>query len=225
MKKLLLYGLCASILLVGASGAGSARTDRTQGGGATITYDQAAFLAFMEAMQTIGFSSTGVVDPFSATEKDTLGKKFNSYAFSVLDATRPGWNRSIQLSELVTNPYLPAYYEFLVDINESAGNLDLNRFIDGQVKYNYNSGRGNGRNIDPAFMLPTSLFSGHSLKDVAHLNTQFARLDRLDFPSQAGFEAYAPREEGIPVPEAATMLLLGCGLIAVAGLGGKRLFK
>jgi hypothetical protein len=179
----------------------------------------------MEAMQTVGFSGTGVIDPFPTIEQNTFVKEFNSNAVPVLDVARPRWDRSMRLSELVTSPDLPAYYEFLLDLNERAGDLDLNRLIDGQVKYNYNLGRGNGRNIDPAFMLPTSLFSGHSLNDAAHLNAQFGRLDRLDFPSQGGFEEYAPREEGTPVPEAATMLLLGCGLIVVAGFGGKKLFQ
>jgi len=260
LNKLLLYGLCATMLLVGASGTGAALIDLTPSRGTAITYNQAIFMEFTEAMQTGVSSGTGVIEPFLTIQKNTLERGFNSDAFPVLNATRPAWNRSIQISDLVTSPDLPTYYEFLLDINEPAGKKslitqhalqvyvvpnsvggaiatyadlkssdtkiwDLDGSGDSQVLYDYNLWKGSGQNIDAAFMLPTSLFSGHSLNDVAHLNAQFARLDCLDFPSQAGFEEYAPREEGTPVPEAATMLLLGCGLIGVAGFGGKKLFK
>jgi hypothetical protein len=90
-------------------------------------------------------------------------------------------------------------------------------------QYDYNSWRGSGRNIDWAFMPPTSLFSGDNLNDHVDLHNEAAPSGELGIPSQASFEEYAPREPGAPVPEPATMLLLGFGLIGLAGFGRKKL--
>ena len=128
MKKLWLCGLCVTMLLVGASGAGATLIDLTPSRGTTITYDQATFIEFTEAMQTTVSSGTGVIDPFLTIRKKTLETGFNSDASPlVLNTTRPKWNHSIQISDLVYSPITgySSSYEFLLDINEPAGAKSL----------------------------------------------------------------------------------------------------
>jgi len=271
LKKLLLYGLCATMLLVGASGAGSALIDLSPARGTTVLYDGAAFIEFTEAMQATVSSGTGVIEPFLTIQKKTLETGFNSDASPlVLNTTRPKWNHSLQISDLVSSP-IPGYsssYEFLLDINEPAGGKslitqhelevwvvpfsgggaiktysgiaaaggtriwDLDKLQDSQIQYDYDLWQGSGQNMDAAFLLPASLFAGYAADSYVYLYAQFGTLngvgfaaDISNFPSEAGFEEYALRESGAPVPEPATMLLLGCGLIGLAGFGRKKLIK
>lgn len=133
MNRLFLYGLCAIMLLVGASGAGFARIDFRPGGGTTIPCDQSIFIS--------------------------------------------------------------------------------------------KSWEGSGQDIDVASTLPTSLFSGDCLADHVNLYTQYGTLGHLDFAPQADSEGDAISKRGKPAAEPATMVLLGFGLIGLAGFARKKFVK
>jgi hypothetical protein len=246
MKKLLLYGVSATILLVGASGAGSYLIDLSPGRGPTRVYDQAIFIEVTEAMQASLSSATGVIDSFLRMQKKTPEKEFNSSAFPVFDATRPLWHSFTQITDLFTTLDLPRNYKILSDINEHAGNkynswkrssqkMDTafmlpTSLFSGDSLYEhagnkYGSWKESAQKMDTAFMLPTSLLSGDSLNDHVNLYTQFGTLGHLIFPSQAGFGEDAPREPGTSVPEPTTMLLLGIGLVGLSVLGRKELIR
>jgi hypothetical protein len=115
MKKL---SLILIFMLFGVSVAGAVTIDLSPSRGIAVLYDGAIFKSFAEADQSTVSSGTGVIDPFLTIQGKGLEHSFNSDAYPVLDATRPQWNHSIQISDL--GEYNPGYYEFLLDINEEA---------------------------------------------------------------------------------------------------------
>jgi hypothetical protein len=74
-------------------------------------------------------------------------------------------------------------------------------------------------------MLPSSLFSEEIINDHVGFYNELAPSCELGPSSQASFEENAPREPGAPVAKPAPMLLLGGGLIGLAGLGRKKLVR
>ena len=127
MKKYALISLLfAMFFIIGTSMANAdliPSVDLTVGKGTTVEYNGARFHEFDDADQFTVSSGTGVIDPFLTIQKKNLEESFNSDYFAVMDATRPEWNHSIQISDLVE--YTPGYYEFLLDINEPNGGKSL----------------------------------------------------------------------------------------------------
>lgn len=259
MKKYLKCFLSVIVLAFVVSIAGATTYDLTEGKGDSATINGADFIVFTDAMQTSVSAGTGVIDPFLTLQKNTFEESFNSDYFAVLDATRPQWNHSLQLADLIVYADKPGYYEFLLDINEPGGkgnmslitlqslmvyqlpnssgaNLfdelsDLSSYTPvwdlgaaNDVILDYDIWQGSGQNMDLAVYIPTDLF-GTTQNDWIVLYSSFGQSGGDGYVSEDGFEEWVLREGGTPIPEPATMLLLGTGLIGLAGVGRKKFNK
>lgn len=255
MKKLLGCFLCVMLLGFWVSNAGALSYDQQSYGGSFTVNGGIFYTPTVADQETVSSGSGVIDPFLTIQMKGYEEGFNTDYRPLPLDTKRPKYNHSIQVGDLIegTGTY-SGYYEFLLDINEAkstplitmhelefyladTGDIssyplagasliwDLDAGVDNQVQLDYTLWKGSGNNIDLFVYIPQTLFGTDDNKYVY----LFSAFGSTPNPSDAGYEEWVQREGGEgfppPVPEPATILLLGSGLIGLAGLGRKKFKK
>lgn len=190
-------------------------------------------------------TGTGVIEPFVRIQNNGEQEGYNTSGTLRFDEKSGIWTHDLTLGDVpvvTIDDTGTLYREFLLDVNQisSSPNISLDVLSiylnstafttntptdvnllgtrvydlgDNWIRINYDINPGSGGG-DMLAYIPNDLFAGYSSSTYLYLYSYFGH---NDFAND-GFEEWAVRTPTTPpVPEPATMLLLGSGLLGLAG--------